>query len=120
MNALAIEAATGLRRLAEPIPAGDRVKRQIERAARACGLMYSRAFDLWYRKARRIDAAEIEAIRAAAAQRSRERNDAWEAIADDFEALAERAAALAARTDRQSADRMRALALRVRRLAPGE
>jgi hypothetical protein len=120
VSALALEASTGLRRLAGPAMSGDRVKSQIARAARAAGLSYWRAFDLWYRKARRIEAQELEAIRAAAARRSQEKNNEFAAIADDFEALAERVSRLAAGSDRASADRMRALAVRVRRLAPGE
>ena len=59
--------ASALRELAEPKPQGDRMKRAIGRAGKACGLDYWRAFDIWYRKARRIDdfeAAQInEAIR---------------------------------------------------------
>jgi hypothetical protein len=47
-----------LKELAKPSPEGDRVKRAIGRAANVCGLDYWRAFDIWYRKARRIDAHE--------------------------------------------------------------
>lgn len=54
-----------LKELAEPRPSGDYVKRAIERAAHASGLHYWRAFDIWYGKARRIDAHEAEAITAA-------------------------------------------------------
>lgn len=66
-----------LRELAEPRPSGDLVKRAIDRAARAVGLDYWRAFDIWYGKARRIDAHEAERI-ADALQMKREedaRND---------------------------------------------
>ena len=51
-----------LKELAEPRPIGDLVKRAIERAARITGLDYWRAFDIWYGKARRIDAHEAEKI----------------------------------------------------------
>ncbi len=51
-----------LRELAEPRPSGDLVKRAIERAARLTGLSYTRAFDVWYGKARRIDADEAQQI----------------------------------------------------------
>lgn len=118
VTAFAVEAADGLRRLS-PARDGDRIKARIARAARAAGLTYWRAFDLWYRKARRIEAAEIEAIRAAAARGSREDGHELAALASDFEALAERLAALAAQPDRDMADRARHLAGRVRRLASG-
>lgn len=65
MTAIALEVSARLRRLAEPIPAGDRVKQQIARAARRAGLTYSRARSLWYGNGRRIEAVELEAIRAA-------------------------------------------------------
>lgn len=51
-----------LRELAEPWTPGDRVKAAIERASRRSGLSYWRCFDIWYGKARRIDAFEITAI----------------------------------------------------------
>jgi ribosomal protein L29 len=54
-----------LRELSEPIPAGEYVKTSIDRAARLAGLEYWRAFDLWYAKARKIEAYEIEQIAAA-------------------------------------------------------
>jgi hypothetical protein len=54
-----------LRELSEPRPSGDMVKRAIERAARIVGLPYWRTFDIWYEKARRIDAHEAERIAAA-------------------------------------------------------
>lgn len=50
--------AEALRELAQPSPPGDRVKAAINRAAKACKLSYWRAFDIYYRKARRIDAHE--------------------------------------------------------------
>lgn len=51
-----------LKELAEPRPSGEYVKRAIERAAAAAGLHYWRAFDIWYGKARRIDAHEAAQI----------------------------------------------------------
>lgn len=51
-----------LRELSEPRPSGDLVKRAIERASRLTGLTYTRAFDVWYGKARRIDAHEAAQI----------------------------------------------------------
>lgn len=120
LTALVLEAAEGLRELARPVGSDDRVKSQIGRAARRAGLSYWRAFDLWYRKARRVEAVEIEAIRAARAARSRERSDELACLAADFEALAERVSRLAARPGGSDADALRALAGRSRRLAQGE
>ena len=111
------EAAVGLRRLAEPISAGDRVKAQIARAARKAGLSFTRATDLWYGNARAIRAEELEAIRNA--QVKRRHADELLSIAADFEALAERAAKVLAARDRPSADAFRLLARRARALASG-
>lgn len=111
------EAAIGLRRLAEPIPAGDRVKSQIARAAKAAKLSITRASDLWYGKARRVDPSELEAIRNA--QSKRRPADELRAIAADLEAIAERAAKVLAVSDRGSAAAMRSVASAARRLAAG-
>lgn len=54
-----------LKELAEPRPVGDLVKAAIGRAARITGLTYTRAFDVWYGKARRIDADEARRIEQA-------------------------------------------------------
>lgn len=54
-----------LKELAEPRPVGDLVKAAIGRAARITGLTYTRAFDVWYGKARRIDADEAHRIEQA-------------------------------------------------------
>ncbi len=117
MTALACEMRTGLRRLAEPIPAGDSIKAQIGRAARAANLTYSRAFELWYGRARRIDAHELEAVRTARLRKVEERHHELTAVATDLEALAQRMAVLASRSGGQEAERARALAGRVRGLA---
>jgi hypothetical protein len=61
--------ADNLRKLAEPSMRGDRVKVAIERAARLSGLSYWRTFDLWYRKARRVEDFEIAAINEALKQK---------------------------------------------------
>lgn len=63
--------AEALRELAEPRRGGDLVKAAIGRAARLAGLSYTRAFDVWYDKARRIDAEEAERI-ANAIQKKRD------------------------------------------------
>ena len=57
-----MDAAEGLRILSEPWPSGEKTKVAIGRAARLAGLSYWRAFDIWYRKARRIEDFEATAI----------------------------------------------------------
>lgn len=59
------EFAASLKELSGPRLSGDPVKAAIDRAAKLAGLSYTRAFDIWYRKARRIDAHEADAIREA-------------------------------------------------------
>lgn len=57
------EASLLLRRAAEPRGIGDSVKSAIRRAANKIGFTYSRAKDIWYANARRIDADEMDALR---------------------------------------------------------
>lgn len=64
-NFVGSDFSEALKELSKPSPEEDRVKRAIERAAKACGLDYWRAFDIWYRKARRIDAHEAAQINEA-------------------------------------------------------
>jgi hypothetical protein len=59
------EASVMLRVLSEPRPSGEFVKNAIDRAARLAGLQYWRAFDIWYRKARKVEEYEIDAIKEA-------------------------------------------------------
>lgn len=54
-----------LRELAAPRPIGDTVQAAIARAARITGIPYPRTFNIWYRRARRIDAHEAQVIEAA-------------------------------------------------------
>lgn len=61
----------GLRELSEPWPSGSKVKEAIHRAARLSRLPYWRVFNIWYRKAHRVEPAEITAI-ADALERKRE------------------------------------------------
>lgn len=56
------DAAAMLRELSEPWGPGERVKTAIDRAARLASLTYWRTFDIWYRKARRVELHEIEQI----------------------------------------------------------
>jgi hypothetical protein len=77
-----------LRELALPKPEGDKYNFAITRAAKACGLEYWRAFDIWYRKARRIDDHEAIQIREAL-RLKREK-----ALADEYHELKVRIAKL--------------------------
>lgn len=92
-------AALMMQQIAEPRPVGDKVKAAITRAAKAVNhflsdedrLSYGRAEDIWRREARRIDAGEMDAIRAAHERRNRTfREELREAsaLADRLERLA--------------------------------
>jgi hypothetical protein len=61
------EFARALKKLAEPLSFHETTKIAIGRAADRAGLSYWRAFDIWYCKARRIDAHEAKAIESALA-----------------------------------------------------
>lgn len=61
-NFIGREYSQMLKELSLPKPQGDKFNLAIGRAAAACGLEYWRAFDIWYRKARRIDAHEAAQI----------------------------------------------------------
>lgn len=63
---------SALRELAGPGQRGDRIKAAIDRASRRAGLSYWRAFDIWYRKARRIEEFEADAIRSAVDKKRKE------------------------------------------------
>jgi hypothetical protein len=58
----AMEPAEMLRALSEP---GQQVKAAMYDAAELTGLRYWRIFDIWYRKARRVEQHEVEKIRDA-------------------------------------------------------
>ncbi|HEX7881937.1 MAG TPA: hypothetical protein VF499_04275 [Afipia sp.] len=64
-NFVGSQFSEALQELSRPWPEGDKIKRAIERAAKAAGLRYWRAFDIWYGKARRIDAHEAAQIEEA-------------------------------------------------------
>lgn len=66
-----------LKELADPRQAGEPVKRAIERAAGRAGFIFSRAYEIWYGRARRIEQFEIDAI-TDALQHKRERDAANE------------------------------------------
>lgn len=54
-----------LKQIAAPIDRGEKFNIAIERAARLSGLSYSRAFNIWYGKAKRIEPHEETAILSA-------------------------------------------------------
>lgn len=64
--------SSALRELSEPSVRGDRVKAAIQRASRLAGIPYWRAFDIWYGKARRIEAQEAEKIETALRKKTEE------------------------------------------------
>lgn len=73
---MSCEAAALLKQIAEPRPVGDSVKCAIARAAQRLHWENSRTKEIWYGRARRIDAAEMDALRAA----SRKAADAMERL----------------------------------------
>lgn len=56
------EMSLGLRRIAEPVQAGESIKGLIGRAARRAGMSYSRAFECWYGRAK-VRAEEMDRVR---------------------------------------------------------
>lgn len=58
-----------LRELSEPRERGEKIVTIIERTARLAGLSYSRAFEIYYGRARRIEPAEIARISEALKQK---------------------------------------------------
>lgn len=62
------EARALIRKCAEPCKAGELVKEAIFRASRRLAMPVSRARDIWYGDARRIDADEMERLRRGAEQ----------------------------------------------------
>lgn len=88
------EASHLIRYAAEPRPVGDSVKAAITRAARRVGLGYERAKSLWYAEARRVDASEMDRLRAVAAERAAKQE---EAAVHAHRQLVERISAIEAR-----------------------
>ncbi len=56
------DATTMLKELSQPWQPGEFVKDAIRRVATMSGLSPSRAFDIWYGKARKVDETELAAI----------------------------------------------------------
>lgn len=85
------DAALMLRELSEPWSSGERIKTIIDRTSRLARLSYSRTYEIWYRRARRIEPHELQQI-AAALQAKREK-----AARNEFHELKVRLARLEAR-----------------------
>lgn len=65
-----MDVAGQLRELSEPRPSGEKLVDTIERTARLAGLSYSRCYEIWYRRARRIEPAEVARISEALKQKN--------------------------------------------------
>lgn len=72
------EARALIRQCAEPCKAGELVKEAIFRASQRLDMPLSRARDIWYGDARRIDANEMDRLRRGADQAELAR--AWAAL----------------------------------------
>lgn len=70
MSEALTEAQNLLRDYISPPIAGGSVKERIYRAARYVGFTFSRTHTLWYGNARRVDAQEIDLLRAAAVKKA--------------------------------------------------
>jgi hypothetical protein len=65
-----MDPARALKELSEPQMRGEKITTIIERCARIAGLSYSRAYEIYYRRARRIEPAEIARISDALQQKN--------------------------------------------------
>ena len=75
------EAAILVKRIAEPRQVGDSVKAAVMRSAQRLGWKPSRTREIWYARARRIDAEEMDELRELAAKEAAR----YEAIARAME-----------------------------------
>ena len=66
-----MDASGALRELSEPRLREEKIVTIIERTARLAGLSYSRCFEIWYGRARRIEQAEMLRIQQALEQKNR-------------------------------------------------
>ena len=66
-----MDVAKQLQELSEPRIRGEKMVSIIERSARLAGLSYSRCYEIWYRRARRIEPAEVARISEALEQKNR-------------------------------------------------
>lgn len=67
---MSCEASILVKRAAEPRVVGDSVKAAIVRAANKLRWRYSRTKEIWYGRARRIDAHEMDALRKEVAKQA--------------------------------------------------
>ncbi len=65
-----MDASRALRELSMPQMRGEKIAVIIERCARITGLSYSRCYEIYYRRARRIEQAEIARISEVLKQKS--------------------------------------------------
>jgi hypothetical protein len=56
------DAALMLRELSYPWEPGEKIKAVIDRTSKLCRLNYWRTFDIWYRKARKVEDYEVAQI----------------------------------------------------------
>ena len=70
MSEALCEAQSLLKEYISPPIAGGSVKGRIYQAARHVGFTFSRTHTLWYGNARRVDAEEIDRLRAAAVKKA--------------------------------------------------
>jgi hypothetical protein len=60
-----MDVARALKELSEPHSREEKITTIIERSARIAGLSYSRSFEIWYGRARRIEHVEVVRIEEA-------------------------------------------------------
>lgn len=65
-----MDVAKALKALSEPHERGEKITTIIERAACLADLKYSRCFEIWYGRARRIEADEVARISDALKQKN--------------------------------------------------
>lgn len=66
-----MDASKALRELSEPVSRGEKIAAIITRCARLAGLSYSRCYEIYYGRARRIEPDEIARIGEALGQKNR-------------------------------------------------
>ena len=64
-----MDVAKALKELSEPQMRGEKITIIIERTARLAGLSYSRCYEIWYGRARRIEHTEVVRINDALKQK---------------------------------------------------
>jgi len=66
-----MDVAKALKDLSEPRSRDEKITTIIDRTARLAGLSYSRCFEIWYGRARRIEQAEVARISEALNRKKR-------------------------------------------------